>query len=74
MMCNTKIEPFGTSTVLRNQFFLFIIIQKCSIHNIFIILSQQIISDWLLLKVTSRQKINFNSEFILEPITTYLKV
>ena len=74
MMCNTKIEPFGTSTVLRNQFFLFIIIKKCSIHNIFIILSQQIISDWLLLKVTSRQKINFNSEFILEPITTYLKV
>ena len=39
----------------------------------FKILPQQILSDSLLLVVTSRYKSNFNCEFKLKPITTYLQ-
>ena len=51
--------------------FVFNSLEKCYVHNIFTTLSQQILSDRLLLAVISGQKSNFSGEFKLEPITTY---
>ena len=44
---------------------------KCYVHNIFIILSQQILSGRLLLVVMNGQKSNLSYGFKLELIKTY---
>ena len=43
---------------------------KCYIHDIFIILSQQILNDKMLFAITSEQKSNFNSKFRLKILNT----
>ena len=47
-------------------------LEKCYIHNIFTILSQQFISGKLLQVVISRQKSNFCDRVKLEPTTYHL--
>ena len=45
--------------------------KKYYIHNIFTILSQQILSGKLLLTIIDRKKNNFSGGFKLESVTTY---
>ena len=45
--------------------------EKCYVHNIFTILSQQIINDKLLLVVMGGEKSNLSCKFKLEPIKIY---